>query len=118
MRLLEEANEEAEHQKGMVLDPARKQHPHELARLAACMSSAMRSRRANPFSKAKGLITNIIARLEPEAGRDTIKEACCDKQLGETNAKRLEKTTEIETLTSRVYRASVKSENLKAQVST
>ena len=41
VRLMEEANEEAEHQKGMVLDPARKQHSHELARLAAPISPAM-----------------------------------------------------------------------------
>merc|ERR1719203_488517 len=72
----------------------------------------------DPFSKVKGLITDMIARLEAEAGQDATKKAYCDKELKETNAKKLEKTTEIEMLSSRIDQASAKSAKLKAEVAT
>merc|ERR1712129_70101 len=44
--------------------------------------------------------------------------AYCDKELKETGAKKLEKTTEIEKLSNRVDRASAKSARLKEEVAT
>jgi len=58
----------------------------------------------------------MIAKLEQEAGEDATKKAYCDKELQETNAKKLEKTTEIEKLSTRIDRASAKSAKLKAEV--
>ena len=54
----------------MVRDIARKQHSHELAQLAARMASVTRSSSSDPFLKVKGLITDMIATLEAQAGQD------------------------------------------------
>ena len=43
------------------------------------MAAAMHSRDA--FGKIKGLISDMIARLEVEAGADATKKAYCDKEL-------------------------------------
>ena len=63
----------------------------------------------SPFSKVKGLITNMIAGLEAEAGLVATKKASCYQELCETNAEKLEKTTEIEMRTSRVDQVSARS---------
>merc|ERR1719401_2758987 len=71
---------------------------------------------ANPFSKVKGLITDLIAKLEAEAGADATKKAYCDKELKESNAKKVEKTAEIEKLSTRIDQQSAKSAKLKEEV--
>merc|ERR1712060_248024 len=53
---------------------------------------------------------------EAEAGADATKKAYCDKELKETNAKKLEKTTEIDMLTTRIDQQSAKSAKLKEEV--
>merc|ERR1719356_1721303 len=80
------------------------------------MAAAMRAGGADPFSKVKGLITGMIAKLEAEAGEDATKKAYCDKELKETKAKKLEKTTEIDMLSTRVDQQSAKSAKLKEEV--
>merc|ERR1712129_295395 len=102
----------------LVRDLARKQNSQELVQLATRMASVMRSSGADPFLKIKGLITDMIARLETEAGQDATKKAYCDKELSETSTKKQEKTAEIEKLSTRIDRASAKSAELKAQVAT
>jgi len=102
----------------VVRDLARKENSRVLAQLASKMAAAMRGGSGDPFSKVKGLITDMIAKLEEEAGEDATKKAYCDKELKETNAKKLEKTTEIEMLSTRIDQASAKSAKLKAEVAT
>merc|ERR1719414_2228061 len=58
----------------------------------------------------------MISKLEQEAGEDATKKAYCDKELQETNTKKLEKTTEIDMLSTRIDQASAKSAKLKAEV--
>merc|ERR1712060_545026 len=53
---------------------------------------------------------------EAEAGADATKKAYCDKELKETNAKKLEKTTEIDMLSTRIDQQSAKSARLKEEV--
>merc|ERR1719373_51426 len=60
----------------------------------------------------------MVAKLEAEAGADATKKAYCDKELKEANTKKLEKTTEIEMLSTRIDQASAKSAKLKAEVAT
>jgi len=98
----------------LVRDLARKQGSGALTQLASRMSSAMRSRDA--FAKIKGLISDMIARLEQEAGADATKKAYCDKELSETNTKKEEKSNEIAKLSTRIDRMTARSAQLKEEV--
>merc|ERR1740129_2656190 len=98
----------------LIRDLARKQGSGALMQLASKMSSAMHSKDA--FSKVKGLISEMIARLEQEAGADATKKAYCDKELSETNTKTEEKSNEIAKLNTRIARMSARSAQLKEEV--
>merc|ERR1719210_2729195 len=82
------------------------------------MGSVMRVGGADPFQKIKGLIADMIAKLEAEAGADATKKAYCDKEMKETNTKKAEKTAEIKKLTTRIDQMSAKSTKLKGEVAT
>merc|ERR1719335_559765 len=102
-------------------DLARKENFPELEQLASRMSSAMRMGAAvgdDPFAKVKGLISDLIARLEKEAAADAKQKAYCDKELGETRAKKAEKDAEIEKLTTAIDQAKARSAQLKDEVAT
>merc|ERR1719276_609970 len=82
-----------------VKELARKQHSTELAQLASRISSTVRfsgGSKADIFGKIKGLISDMINKLEEEA--DATEKAFCDKELAETNQKKDDKTAEIEKL--------------------
>merc|ERR1719258_389719 len=73
-----------------VRDLARKENSVELAQLAPRMASAMKfasAGGADPFSKVKTLITDMIAKLEQDAQGDASHKAYCDKETSEANAK-------------------------------
>ena len=75
--------------------------------LASKMASAMHAENGDdPFGKIKGMISDMIAKLEDEAGEDATKKAYCDKELSETNAKKAD--ISITELSS--YRDSTKEE--------
>merc|ERR1712187_780542 len=79
---------------------------------------AMKSARSgdDPFAKIKGLIADMISRLESEADADASHKAYCDKELSETNVKKADKTAEIEKLTIAIDKASARSAQLKEEV--
>jgi hypothetical protein len=101
-----------------VRDLARKQHSSELAQLASRMSSAMRVSGAlgDPFAKVKDLISNMIEKLQNEAGADASHKAYCDKSMSESEAKRDEKRADVEKLTTSIDQMSARSAHLKDQV--
>merc|ERR1712039_1073135 len=71
----------------------------ELAQLAARMGSAISVSSKlgeDPFAKVKGLIQDMIEKLEKEADADATHKAFCDTELAETNEKKSDKTAEIE----------------------
>merc|ERR1719197_555178 len=95
-----------------IRDLARRHNFPELAQLASRMSSAIRlgtSTGDDPFAKVKGLITDLIARLEKEAAADAAEKAYCDKEMGETKAKKTDKETELEKLNTKLDQAKARS---------
>jgi len=109
----------AESASRFIWDLAQKQSSPALAQLASRMSAAMKSSARNgddPFAKIKGLISDMISRLESEADEDASHKAYCDKELGETNAKHADKTAEIEKLTTAIDQATARSAQLKEEV--
>jgi len=100
----------------LIRDLARKQGSSSLAQLATRMDVAMHSGVADPFAKVKGLISDMIAKLEEAAGADATEKAFCDKELAESTAKKDEKTAEIEKLTTKIDQMSAASAKLKEEV--
>jgi len=104
-----------------VKELARKQHSTELAQLASRISSTVRfsgGSKADIFGKIKGLISDMISKLEEEAQGDATEKAFCDKELAETNQKKDDKTAEIEKLTAKIDKMSANSKQLKSEVAT
>merc|ERR1719401_120009 len=79
--------------------------------------SVMHSGSGDQFKKIKGLIRDMIAKLEAEAEADASKKAWCDRNLADTRQKKAEKNAEISKLTTRIDRASSKSAQLKGEIS-
>merc|ERR1719265_2417781 len=88
-----------------------------LGQLAARMASALHSE-ADVFAKIKGLISDMGEKLEAEAEADATEKAYCDKELGESNAKKDDKTAEIEKLTAKIDSMSSQSKKLKGEIAT
>jgi len=104
-----------------VHDLARKQHSTLLAQLASRLSSTVKfstGSQADVFAKIKGLITDMVEKLEAEAEADATEKAYCDKELAETNQKKDDKTAEIEKLTAKIDSMSSQSKQLKGEIAT
>mmetsp|Transcript_44764 Transcript_44764/g.96207 ORF Transcript_44764/g.96207 Transcript_44764/m.96207 type:complete len:703 (-) Transcript_44764:127-2235(-) len=105
----------------MLRDLARKEGSSALAQLAQRAAAALRlggasGGRDGPFDKVKSLITDLISKLESEASADTSKKEYCDKELSETDTKKIEKKATIEHLTTKIDQMSARSTQLKEEV--
>merc|ERR1740130_1316725 len=81
------------------------------------MASAVRYGASDDvFAKVKGLIGDMIEKLNKEAEEDATKKAYCDKELGESNAKKDDKTAEIEKLSTKIDQMTAESAKLKEEV--
>merc|ERR1719323_2918201 len=99
----------------MVKKLADKHHSAALAQLASRMSAVIRfgaAGGADPFGKVKGLISDMISKLEKEAQGEATEKAYCDEQMSKTEAKK----EELEELTSKIDKHAAKSAGLKADV--
>jgi len=97
---------------------AQKHKSQALAQLASRMSMKLRSGSGNDvFAKIKALIGDMIEKLNEEAEADATEKAFCDKELAEANAKKDEKETLINKLTTKIDQATDKSAKLKQEVS-
>jgi len=105
-----------------IRDMARRENLPELAQLASRMASALRmgvsKSVADPFAKVKGLIEEMIVRLEKQAAAEAAHKAYCDKEFKETYAKEEDKNNEIDKLTSAINKAKARSALLKGEVAT
>jgi hypothetical protein len=67
---------------------AKKKGSASLAQLASRIGAALSSTSGEaPFAMISGLISDLIAKLEDEAGADAAEKAFCDKELAESTAK-------------------------------
>jgi len=98
---------------------AQKQNSKSLAQLAVRMASAIRAGQSagdDPFAKVKGLISDMIAKLEDEAAADADHKAYCDKELSENEEKEADKIAEIEKLSTKIDQWTARSAQLKGEV--
>jgi chromosome segregation ATPase len=71
---------------------------------------------ANPFNKIKGLIEDMIAKLEKEMGEEADEKAYCDEEMTKTEAKKGELEADVEKMTSKIDKAAASSAALKEEV--
>jgi len=96
-----------------VRELARKHKSPALAQLASRMASV---RSGDVFTKIRGLIQDMIEKLNAEAGKEATEKAFCDKELSETNAKKGEQETAINKLSTKIDQATGKSAKLTEEV--
>merc|ERR1719517_44384 len=70
----------------------------------------------DPFVKVKGLITDLIAKLEAEASAAADEKAYCDDQIAKTEEKKSELEEDIGALAAKIDKASAASAQLKSEV--
>merc|ERR1719343_940779 len=103
----------------MVKKLAQTHHSAALAQLASRISAVMRlgnSGGDDPFAKVKGLISEMISKLEAEANAEAEEKAWCDEQIAKTEEKKSDLESDIAKLTGKIDVAAAKSADLKAQV--
>eukprot|EP00747_Dinoflagellata_sp_TGD_P154790 gnl/TRDRNA2_/TRDRNA2_177533_c10_seq2.p1 gnl/TRDRNA2_/TRDRNA2_177533_c10~~gnl/TRDRNA2_/TRDRNA2_177533_c10_seq2.p1 ORF type:complete len:704 (+),score=255.75 gnl/TRDRNA2_/TRDRNA2_177533_c10_seq2:89-2200(+) len=98
---------------------AREQHSSALAQLASRVSAVIRYGGSNSediFAKIKGLISDMIAKLQKEAAEAANQKAYCDEEMAKNKAKHEELTSDIETLSAKIDKAAASSAGLKEEV--
>jgi len=100
---------------------AQKHHSAALAQLASRIKAVMSfgaADRADVFGKIKGLISDMVAKLEKEAESEATEKAYCDEEMSKTAAKKSELEGVVTKLTSKIDLAAAKSAELKGEVKT
>jgi len=96
---------------------AKKQHSSALAQLASRIGAVAKYGAADDvFAKIKGLITDMIAKLQKEAEEDATEKAYCDEEMGKTEAKKGELEDDVSKLAAKIERNAAKSAKLKSEV--
>merc|ERR1719159_330457 len=89
----------------MVKKLAKEHHSAALAQLASRIAVVAKYGThggADPFAKIKGLISDMITKLETEAEEEATEKAYCDEQMAKTEAKKSELESDIAKLTSKI----------------
>jgi chromosome segregation ATPase len=104
---------------GLLKKLARDHHSTALAQLASRIAAVIRFGSAggeDPFAKVKGLITDMISKLEAEGKSEASEKEYCDEEMSKTEAKKAELDHELDKLTSKIDLATAKSAGLKEDV--
>jgi len=97
---------------------AKDHHSAALAQLASRIAATMKytgSGKDDVFGKVKGLIQDMIGKLEKEAGEEADEKAFCDEELAKTESKKGELDDDLADLNTRIDQASAKTAELKEE---
>jgi len=100
---------------------AHEHHSAALSQLASRIKAVMAygsASRDDVFAKVKGLITDMIAKLQKEAEEEATEKAYCDEEMKKTEDKKSELEGVVSRLTSKIDLAAAKSAELKGEVKT
>jgi len=98
---------------------AKKHRAPALAQLASRIASAMRlDHGADVFAKIKGMVSDMIEKLEEEQAAAAELKAWCDKEIAEATAKKEDATAELEKLNTKLESDSAHTAKLKEEVAT
>jgi chromosome segregation ATPase len=103
----------------MVKKLARDHHSAALAQLASRIAVVVRYGGKNggdPFAKVKGMISDMISKLEKEAEAEATEKAYCDEEMAKTSAKKEDLEDAIADLTSKIDKAAAATTALKEEV--
>lgn len=98
---------------------AAQQHSSTLAQLASRITAIVKygaTAGDDVFTKVRGLISDLITKLENEASSEATEKAYCDEQMTKTEAKRDELNGDIGKLTAKIDKAAAHSAQLKDEV--
>jgi len=98
---------------------ARQQHSAALAQLASRITAVAKygaGSHDDPFAKIKGLISDMIAKLEKEAEEDATEKAYCDEEMAKTEAKKSDLEDTVSKLTAKIDQAAATSAERKGEV--
>jgi chromosome segregation ATPase len=98
---------------------ARVQHSSALAQLASRIAALARYGAQNgedPFVKVKGLISDMIRKLEAEMEAAAKEKAYCDEQMSKTEAKKEELEDDMSRLTAKIDKKTAQASALKEEV--
>jgi len=98
---------------------AKDHHSPALAQLASRIAAVLRfggGAGEDPFAKVRGLISEMISKLEAEAGVEATEKAYCDEQIAKTESKKGQLEADMSKLNSKIDLASAKSVELKDEV--
>eukprot|EP00812_Abedinium_dasypus_P013986 NODE_74_length_2226_cov_210.863657.p2 GENE.NODE_74_length_2226_cov_210.863657~~NODE_74_length_2226_cov_210.863657.p2 ORF type:complete len:697 (-),score=365.67 NODE_74_length_2226_cov_210.863657:136-2175(-) len=98
---------------------ARQQNSEALTQLGRRIASSLQASALtgdNPFGKVKGLISELIERLQNESEADAAEKAYCDKEIAYNSDKEQRKTAEFDRLTTWIDNMEARSAELKEQV--
>merc|ERR1712232_726637 len=98
---------------------ARQHRSAALAQLASRISSVQKYGAASGedvFGKIKGLIRDMVEKLEKEAGEEADEKAFCDEEMAKTKSKKEELDATVAKLTSKIDQDSARSAELKDEV--
>merc|ERR1740130_1581325 len=100
---------------------AKEQNSSALAQLASrivAMSRSGVSSSSDPFVKIRGMIEEMITKLEDQMGAEAQEKAYCDEEMSKTEAKKADLEGVVAKLTNKIDTSSAKSASLKEEVAT